>query len=160
MIKIGKILKSHGLEGVVKLVSFCETPENIFSIELFDINGSIMKCHRVGFTSKPDTFLAKFDCMNSIEDTIKYRNFELFMNEDNLPDINDNSIYMIDIIGMSVLDGKKHGIVESVSNYGAGDIIDIKWDDNKNESILFTKDFIEKIDKKTNTIKVKQTLYI
>lgn len=160
MIKIGKILKSHGIKGAVKLASFCETPEDIFNIELFDLNGTVMKCHKVGLTSKLDIFLAKFDCMDSIEDTIKYRNFELFMNEDNLPNINDNSIYMVDIIGMSVLDDKRHGIVESVSNYGAGDILDIKWDDNRNESILFTKDFIEKIDKKTNTIKIKQTLYI
>lgn len=160
MIKIGKILKSHGIKGVVKLASFCEIPEDIFNIELFDLNGTIMKCCKAGLTNRQDIFLAKFDCMNSIEDTIKYRNFELFMNKDDLPNTNDNSIYMVDIIGMYVLDDKKHGVVESVSNYGAGDILDIKWDDSKNESILFTKDFIEKIDKKTNTIKIKRILYI
>lgn len=160
MIKIGKILKPHGIKGIVKLASFCEIPEDIFNIELFDLNGIIMKCYKAGLTNRQDIFLAKFDCMNSIEDTIKYRNFELFMNKDDLPNTNDNSIYMVDIIGMYVLDDKKHGVVESVSNYGAGDILDIKWDDSKNESILFTKDFIEKIDKKTNTIKIKRILYI
>ena len=52
MIEIGKILTTHGLDGAVKLQSFCENPEDIFNYNLFIFNNQPISCKKVGLTSK------------------------------------------------------------------------------------------------------------
>ena len=161
LICIGRILSTHGLIGNVKLESFCENVTDIFNYELFDKNYNKMSCKKVAKTNKYNVFIVKFENINSIEEAEKYRNFEIFTKKDNLEEINDNQVYINDLIGMVVNGDNKTGIVNDVYNYGAGDSIEILWDDNKKlESIPFTKDFIKKIDKENKILYIDLPKYI
>ncbi len=158
MIEIGKILTTHGLDGAVKLQSFCENPEDIFNYNLFIFNNQPISCKKVGLTSKKDVFLAKFENISSIDEAKKYRNTILFTKEDDLD--NDSMMYINDLINMSVISNGKVGKITEFSNYGAGDIIDIEWEDGKKESILFNKNIVNSVDKDKNIINIKTPEYI
>lgn len=177
MIKIGKILTSHGLNGDVKLASFCEKPEDIFNIKLYGEDGTPMPCHRVGSTSYPDIFLAKFDSMNSSKDTIPYRNFYLFMDEktSKTDAAADNFIYLEELIGMTVTDGERRGKILAISNYGAGDIMDVSWEIGKDddtttttveaatktmESILIADNLLENVDRAGKIVRIRKVEYV
>ncbi len=129
---IGKILTTHNLNGNVKLLSFTEEPEQIFQYNLYDKDDNLMKCKKVGLTSKKNVFLAKFKGIDSIEEARNYRNFEY-------------ELYINDLIGMEVNGDGKIGKIENLYNYGASDVIEIRWDDDKLESIPFNDDFIKDI---------------
>ena len=137
LVLIGKILTSHGLNGNVKLESYCENPTDIFNYELFDINNNKMVCKQVGKTSSSNIFLAKFDTINSIEEAREYKNFEIYTKRKNLEELNDNQFYVDDIIGLKVIGGDKNGVVDNFYNYGGGDTLEVKWNDGKMESIPF-----------------------
>ena len=158
MLEIGKILTTHGLNGVVKLQSFCENPEDIFNYSLYNSDEKQMICKKVGLTNKNDIFLAKFDNINSIDKAKNYRNTILFSkkNESN----NNSEIYINDLIGMSVTSNGKTGKIIEFSNYGAGDIVDIQWDNGKIESILFSKNIIKNFDRNKNIISIETPKYI
>ena len=117
-----------------------------------------MICKKVGLTSKNDIFLAKFDNINSIDEAKNYRNTILFSkkNESN----NNSEIYINDLIGMSVTSNGKTGKIIEFSNYGAGDIVDIQWDNGKIESILFSKNIIKNFDRNKNIISIETPKYI
>lgn len=159
MIEIGKILTTHGLNGILKLQSFCENPADIFNYKLYNSNKEQMPCKKEGLTSKKDVFLAKFDNINSIDEARNYRNTLLFIKKSDL-DIDDTEIYINDIIGMSVISNKKTGKIIDFSNYGAGDIIDIQWDNGKTESISFNKNIIKSFDKDKNILNIETPVYI
>ncbi len=142
---IGKILTTHNLNGNVKLLSFTEEPEQIFQYNLYDKDDNLMKCKKVGLTSKKNVFLAKFKGIDSIEEARNYRNFELFVNRDELEELDENELYINDLIGMEVNGDGKIGKIENLYNYGASDVIEIRWDDDKLESIPFNDDFIKDI---------------
>jgi 16S rRNA processing protein RimM len=160
-VMVGKILSTHGLNGDVKLMSFCENPEDIFNYTLLDKNNNIMRCKRVGSTSKPNVFLAKFENLNSIDEANRYRNYELFIKKEDLAEIDDdNSVYVDDLINMKADSGEKKGIIRDVYNYGAGDVVEIEWSDGKIESIPFTETFIREIDKKNSIVYINLPSYI
>ncbi|GHU27182.1 ribosome maturation factor RimM [Bacilli bacterium] len=160
MLQIGKILSTHGLEGNVKIISFFEEPEDIFKYEIMDKDKNTLKCKKVGLTNKKDVFLAKFERINSIDEAKKYNGIELFTPSQNLPATLENEVYLEHLIGMAVVGGNKAGIVESISNYGAGYILEIEWNNGKSESILYTDNFVKNVDKKNRIITIDLPSYI
>ncbi|MDR2778377.1 MAG: ribosome maturation factor RimM [Rickettsiales bacterium] len=160
MLLVGKILSSHGLKGNVRLLSFFEKPEDIFNHKIVDENGKAMKFNRVGATTKKDVFLAKFEHINSLEEAKKYANFELFVEINELPAILDNEVYLEELVGMAVVCEKNRGVVVSMENYGAGNIMAIRWDDGRLESILYSDSFIKGIDKNNRVIIIDPPHYI
>ena len=158
LVLIGKILTSHGLNGNVKVESYCEEPQDIFSYNVCSKSGESMPCKQVGKTSNPNIFLVKFDKINSINEAKEYKNFELFIKREDLEDLNDNQFYVNDLIGMKVVADNKEGIVDSSYNYGAGDVIEVKWNDGKMESIPFNDKYIKNIE--NNTIHIELPTYI
>ena len=156
LVLIGKILTTHGLNGNVKLESFCENPIDIFNYELFDDKCNKMICRQVGRTSNPSIFLAKFENINSIDEAREYRNFEIYTKRKNLENLSDNQFYVDDIIGLKVVGENKNGIVDNFYNYGGGDTLEIKWSDGKMESIPFS--YVKEI--KNDTVYVELPTYI
>ena len=156
LVLIGKILTTHGLNGNVKLESFCENPIDIFNYELFDDKCNKMICRQVGRTSNPSIFLAKFENINSIDEAREYRNFEIYTKRKNLENLSDNQFYVDDIIGLKVVGENKNGIVDNFYNYGGGDALEIKWSDGKMESIPFS--YVKEI--KNDTVYVELPTYI
>ena len=61
-----------------------------------------------------------------------------------------DEIYIDDLIDMNVNGEGKLGKVVDVYNYGASDVVEIKWEDGKTETVPFTEDFIQEIDKNNN----------
>lgn len=158
LILIGKILSSHGLNGNVKLESFCENPTDIFEYDLYDKNGNLMSCKQVGKTSNSSVFLAKFDIINSIDEAQEYRNFDIYTKRENFEALDDNQFYVEDLIGRKVLADKKSGVVDNFYNYGGGDTLEVKWDNGQLESIPFNNDYIKEI--KDNVIHIELPTYI
>ena len=145
LILIGKILATHGLNGNVKLESFCENPQDIFGYTLYNNKGEAMPCKQVGKTSNPTIFLVKFDNINSIDEAKEYKNFEIFIKRKDLKELDKNQFYISDLIGKKVRADTKNGVVDKSYNYGAGDVIEVKWNDGKIESIPFNETYIKDI---------------
>ena len=56
-----------------------------------------------------------------------------------LPPLEDGEYYHVDLIGLHAEDrgGKSIGTVVAVENYGAGDLLEIEFDDGKRSLIAF-----------------------
>ena len=163
-IVIAKILTSHGVKGNVKLESYMEKPKDIFnySDKLFDINGKQFIIKFIG-TIKENVFITKVDCIDTVECARSYRNTELYIDIDLLPETNDEEFYYNELIGLKTksTDGKSEGIVVSVDNYGAGVVIEIKWDGEKSEeSLPFIEDYFKEINVDDGYIIVNRPTYI
>ena len=154
---VGQIKAAHGLQGQFKIKSFTENPEDIFLFDHVSI-GSVHKnisLKKIG-SAKQD-FIVSSDpsiSRNQVELIIKEN---IFINSEMLPASGD-SFYFEDLISSNVIMQNKNsiGIVISVQNYGASDLLEVQSStNNKNHLIPFTKETIVSVDIKKKLIVLK-----
>ena len=143
-IVVGIITNIHGVKGNVKLKSFTENLEDIFSFDFVTTKtGKRIKLQKVGV--QKDIFLAKIEGVTTRTEAEEFKGLEIFLSRDALPKLESSEFYHTDIIGALVEDinGKAIGIVKDVVNYGAGDIVDITMNETgKEEMFLLEKDVV------------------
>lgn len=136
-ILIGKIISVFGIKGEVKIISYCGEPQQIENYSLFDEKENPLKLKisnknkAVIGTSNGDAILiAKLDGISDRNAAEKLRGTEIFTNRDDFEGADENEFYYVDLIGLDVIDmkSKKIGKVLSVSDHGAGGIIEIEFD--------------------------------
>lgn len=124
-LEAGRIINKRGLGGELKVESYCDTPEAFCSFKriFLDSNGTD---ERKIVTAKlyKDWVYLKIDGVNTAEQADKLRNHIIYINRNDM-DIDDDSIFIDDIIGLDVIDvdnGTVYGKLDDVFNRGASDI--------------------------------------
>ena len=124
---IAKILTAHGVRGFVKLRVFLEDPSDISGYNpIKDAKG---KSYQIKLkNSVKGDWVAEISGITDRNEAEKLRGLELFIDRNQLPELEDGEIYIEDLIGCSAIDkdGKKLGDVIDFQNFGAGDLIEIK----------------------------------
>ncbi len=163
-IVIAKILTAHGVKGFVKLESFMEKAKDIFnySENLYSDNGKNFKIKFIG-KSKDNVFITQVEGINSPEAAKSWRNTELYIDINLLPESEDGDYYYNELIGLEAnsTDNKSKGKIISVDDFGAGIVVEIKWDDEKmTETLPFIEDYFKEIDTKKGKILVERPEYV
>jgi 16S rRNA processing protein RimM len=158
----GKILKPHGIKGLLKIKSFMQNPKDIFNYPTL-FNKDLTKEYKIDLkhSKNPDTFIISVNNINTPEEAEELRNIELYLERDKLPKTDEDEYYYSDLEGLNILtNGEKKGIVLKVSDFGAGAMLEIEWEDGEEETIPFTDDFIKEVNLKENFVKIILPEYI
>lgn len=144
---IGKISTAHGVKGLVKIVPFCEDVNllngKVFTEESGDKTLEISLKNPIG-----KYFLAEIKGIDTREkaETLKC---SLFVSRETLPEIdNEDEFYIEDLIGLTAkdADGQVLGIIKTVDNYGAGDLLEIMPQGGQTYYVPFHDDFVTNVD--------------
>ena len=103
--------------------------------------------------------VAKIKAIDDIDSTKIFGQRDVYVLRSELPELEDNEAYWFELVGMNVinLDDEILGVVDTVANYGASDILEINSQLTKNEKILIPfirNKFVISIDKSKNVILV------
>ena len=161
-IAVGKIIGPHGLKGAMRLKSFMDVPESIFSVEqLVTDLGEIV---RVKLLHKArDTFIVE---LSGVVDRTQAENFGkrvLYIHESMLPELSEEEYYLADLIGLKVLDYEENflGIIENVEDYGGGAFLTIERQGGLGVATLpFRREFVDEIKTESGFIVVRRELLI
>ncbi|MGE0004391.1 MAG: ribosome maturation factor RimM [Parvibaculaceae bacterium] len=144
----GVIAAAHGIKGEVKLRSFMADPSAIAAYgPLLASTGERFEIERL----KPhkDGFIATLKGVGDRNRAEALKGVELFLQRRQLPEPQDDEVYVHDLVGTAVMDmsGKAFGTVVAVPNFGAGDLIEIRRD-GVQETVLvpFTRSYVPVID--------------
>lgn len=155
MICIGSIAGSYGVQGEVRLKSFCAEPADIAAYgPLFTENGAAR--YTVGLT-RPVTggYGARLSGVATKEQADALRGTALFVSRAKLPSLPDDEFYHADLIGLAVHDtgGVAIGRVSAVHNHGAGDVLEVQPDGPKAALLLpFTRAIVPMVDLKARRV--------
>ncbi|OPZ77184.1 MAG: Ribosome maturation factor RimM [Alphaproteobacteria bacterium ADurb.Bin438] len=147
MVCVCQVASAHGVKGEVKLFSFMEDRLNIKSYPvLFDEDGKSYEVKVTGLF-KEDLLIARLNDNMDRNVAEELRGKKLYVNRDNMPDLEEEEYYHADLIGLEVVttDGENLGIVSAIHNFGAGDILEVKKGQNS-LMLPFTKKVVLKID--------------
>lgn len=138
-ILIGKIVGVHGVQGNLKVYSYAE------SLSVFEPGGSILAVNPQGLEQTHTIKWVKPHhrvLLLSLEG-IESRNLaeiligsELFIEKARLPELEDESYYWFDLIGISVFtsDGDYIGRIESIMPTGSNDVYVVKNPDKDHDN--------------------------
>ncbi len=135
-ISIGVIVGAVGVKGAVRLKTFTDDLGAVLSrgmVTIFpdiDSGGERHDCRllhkiKVGYA-------CEISGVETRDQAEALKGVKLYISRDNLPEIEeDGSFYYEDMEGLIArdLDGNRFGVVESIYNFGAGDIVEIALDD-------------------------------
>ena len=171
MLIIGKILTPHGLKGNIKIISYAEPPKSLFTLpvklELKTnnvINVKIFFKHNIGV----DKFICSLQVLgddamvfDTKEAAQKLSNKFLLVNKSALPEIAEDEFYAEDLKGKIVINPQQQeiGFIKEVLNFGAGDIIEIKFYGGQSYLFPFKKDIFPDTDYKDKILFVEPCVY-
>lgn len=127
LICVGAFAGSYGVQGDVRLKSFCAEPTAIADYgPLYCEDGSrsfvitLLRPVAGGFGARVAGLATK-------EEADALRGLRLFAKRDKMPNLPDDEYYYADLIGLEAFDtgGVALGAVTNVENHGAGDILEI-----------------------------------
>ncbi|MBO7605807.1 MAG: 16S rRNA processing protein RimM [Elusimicrobiaceae bacterium] len=158
LICLGKIVAAHGIKGEVKVKSFTSNPKDVCAYGKLS-NKDKTRFFDLTFKGFAKELLrVKIKDIDTRNDSESLIGTELFISRDRLPDLEKDTFYLTDLEGLKVLDNKTDtqiGKIVGVYNFGAGDILEIKFDDAKQTEMLpFNDAYVPLVDVKNGFIKV------
>lgn len=155
LIKIGQIVAPHGIKGMVKINLCLENPrELVHYMPIYNQNGQVLDIQIISF--KANQMIATIKNISDRNQAESMRGTNLFINRETLPPISKEQYYYCDLIGLTVLDETKTvvGVVKSVENYGASDILVVETKKGIDILVAFTKETVLSVDLENKTITV------
>ena len=125
---VGAIAGSFGVQGEVRLKSFCADPEAIAAYgPLWTEDGTRSFTVKLTRASVSGGVGARLSGVATKEQADALKGVQLFADRDRLPSLPDDEFYHADLIGLTAQDtgGATLGTVQAVHNHGAGDMLEI-----------------------------------
>ena len=146
---VGAFSGSYGVNGEVRLKSFCADPETIADYSPLTTEDG-KRSFAISLTrSIKNALVAKVEGIASKEEADTLKGLRLFARRDQLPALPDDEYYHTDLIGLTVLDtgGTVLGRVHAVQNHGASDLLEIMVEGSSATILLpFTNEVIPTVD--------------
>lgn len=146
---VGVISGAYGVQGELRIKSFCAIPEDIEHYSpLTDARGH-EKFQLAILRPIKNGFAARLPQVSSKEDADALRGTQLFAQRDQLPSLPDDEFYHADLIGLQVYDtgGVLLGRVKTVQNHGADDLLELQLSGSSTTTFLpFTKAAVPTVD--------------
>jgi 16S rRNA processing protein RimM len=158
LVLVGRFGAPHGVRGEIRVQSFTGDPSAVGGYgPLADASRRRAFVFERLRRLKDDLLIVKLKGVETRDDAAALTGVEIFARRDRLPEPSADEFYYDDLVGLEAVtaEGARLGRVASVSNYGAGDILEIAPDDG-GEPLLapFTKAVVPVIDFETGRIVV------
>lgn len=148
-LEAGKIVNTHGVNGDLKIDSWCDTPEIFCSLTRLYLseNGE----YRLLTPRKSSPFkgmaLCHFDGIDSMEEANRLKNRTVYARREDIP-LPEGAVFTADLLGLPVIDadsGKVYGTIADVQKGAASELYEIKTEKG---TVLFpaVREFVSKID--------------
>lgn len=127
-LEIGKIVNTHGLGGVVKVMPWCDSAEFLCEFETLYRGKDRIPMEIERASVQKHIALIKFVGVDTPEAANALRNAVLYMNRDDV-ELDDDTYFIQDLQGMRVVDaddGREYGILHDVLQTGANDVYEVQ----------------------------------
>ena len=127
LVKIGYVLKTHGLKGAVTLRLNPDAPEiKTGAAILIEVDTGHVPYFIEMITHRNDQAFLKLEDVNTIEQSKQLKGRSIFIEKSKRPKLTRGEYYDDELIGLTVFEGKKAlGIVNQIINQGPARFIEV-----------------------------------
>lgn len=153
ILRVGKIVNTHGLKGAVKVIPLTDDPKRYNELEFVLIDGIKRNIENCKF--QKDRVIVKVEGINSIEEAEKYKNKYMEIPREYAVPLEEDTYYIADIIGCTVYDtegknlGEVYDVIQTKNN-------DVYWIRKPKELLIpVLLDIVTDIDVENKKIVIK-----
>ncbi len=152
---LGKLTKTHGLKGELAIWLDVDYPEEYDELDsvLLEVKGELIPYFVEQIQIRTNKSIIKFEDIGTIEEAQKIVNCDIYLPNDNLPELDDNQFYYHEIIDFDVVDEQKGklGKVTAVYTSDAQDLIAMAY---QNAEILIpvSDEIVKTIDREKHEL--------
>ena len=122
---IGKIVRPHGIKGAVRAETYTSNPQRFRKLKEVIIDSKTIAVESVSIDSS-NFMLIKLFGVDTMDDAEKLRNKNVVIKRSQLPEPENGTYYIDDLIGSDVLvDGDKIGILTKIEQFGSADVYEV-----------------------------------
>ena len=147
---IGQIVNVHGIKGEVKVYPYTDDVDNLAKkLKRIYLDEQMSKSYDVTCRIQKGMILAKISTIDSVEKAEMLRNKYIYISEEDLDTLEEDSYYVKDLIGLDVIDIRNDNLIgrlDYIFNTGANDVYEIATTDNKKVYLPAIKQVIKKVD--------------
>ncbi len=146
---VGAITGAHGVQGEVRLKSFCVEPVAIADYGPLWCDSTAQRTAVTITRPIKGGFAARLAGVHSRGEAERLRGSLLYADRNMLSDLADDEFYQADLIGLDVKDlcGTLLGTVRAVVDYGAGDLLEVRLANSTDTVLLpFTTASVPTVD--------------
>lgn len=159
-IAIARIVKPHGVRGKMKIDYFGENGDQFSTyreVVIEDPAGKPKTYTVAEVTSQPPRLILRLEGVERVEEVEPLIGKEIFVERGDLPGLDEDEYYWVDLLGMTVEAGEKKriGTIKAILPTGAHDVFVIEG--KKREIYLpATKEVIDSVDSKQGVMRVRR----
>ena len=159
---VGQIIKPFGINGRLKIRSFCENPSSIIDYNPLLIEGTneLVYISKDGIQKDPH-LIVSITSLGNKETSERFIGRKLFANRKKFPQLLNYEFYFSDLENCVVYDNitnKALGKVQAIHNFGAGELLEIsKFEGNTSLILHFSKENFPIVDVKLRKIIVNSS---
>lgn len=156
-ILIGEIVNIHGIKGEVKIYPYTDDIINLTTRKELFLDETLTKKITVQSSrAHKNMIIAKLKGIDDTNTALTYKNKKVYISKDSLEDLEEDTYYIVDLIGLEVVDLHKGslGVVTYVFQTGANDVYEVEKEGNK-IYLPAIHDVIKKVDLKNKKILVE-----
>ncbi len=150
MVCLGRIVAAHGVQGWVGIETYTEQPEEVAAYGTLRDERGTREFEVADMRMGPKGILVRLDGVSDRNQAEALKGTRLYVPRARLPKIREkDAYYHADLIGLAAerTDGSALGRVVAVQNFGAGDLLEIKVEGEKDTVLVpFTKEIVPEVD--------------
>ena len=160
---LGRITGVHGLKGEVKIAAYTGEPEDIAAYgPLATAEGRYFHISAIR-SVKGGTVIAVLRGVSNRDEAEKLKGTELYVSRAALPPPEEeDEYYHSDLIGLNAVspDGETIGKIIAVHNFGAGDLLEVRFEDERQAQLIpFESTHVPRVDLTAREVVVLRPVY-
>ena len=161
LVCLAKVIAAHGIKGELKVKSFTADPKDVCNYGMLT-NKEKNRYFELKYTGfQKGLIRVKIKGIETRNDAEALVGLDLYVSRDKLPKLEKDTFYQTDLVGLDVLDlktSKKIGKIVGIYNFGAGDILEIKFEEQKQTEMLpFNNEYVPEVDVQNGFVLIAYT---
>jgi 16S rRNA processing protein RimM len=144
---VGRVAGAFGVRGEVRISSYTEQPTGLLDYKTLLRDDGRPALTLTGGRAAKGGVVARAEEVATREEAEALRGLKLYIPRAALPEPDEDEFYVADLIGMDVvsLEGDLLGVVKTVRDFGAGDLLEVQPTAGESWWLPFTKDAVPEV---------------
>lgn len=160
LIEIGRIVRSHGLEGFMKVLSYLETSEVLQGAGELYVGSSAREAVLLpleAFRPGSGSFFVKLKGVDDRDAAERFRGRAVWISSEKMPELSEGEYYWHEVIGLQVVteDDRILGRIESLFPTGSNDVYVCRSSEGREILLPAIGDVVRKIDRERGVMVVR-----
>ncbi len=127
LILVGQVSGAFGVRGEIRIKAFTDDPLGLLRYGALLREDGAAGLNLIGGRATGDALISRAKEVETREQAQALRGLRLYIERAALPEPDEDEFYLADLIGLRVVspNGSDMGVVKSVMNFGAGDLLEI-----------------------------------